>query len=56
MHLSDEMRAELERRLIEIEAESPEDAARRDLPARDAWLLGLLLLIGLVAVAIQQLA
>ncbi len=35
MHLSDEMRAELERRLDRIAAEQPDDLAFRDLPAAD---------------------
>lgn len=56
MDLSDEMRAELERRLAEIEAESPEESAARDLPASEAWVLGLLLLLALIGAAIQRLA
>lgn len=56
MHLSDEMRHELERRLNELEAESPEESAARNLPVADAWLLGLCLQLALLAAAILRLA
>lgn len=56
MHLSDGMRTELERRLKELEAESSEESAARNLPAADAWLLGLCLLVALIAAAVQRLA
>ncbi len=43
MHLSDAMRAELERRLARIAHEQAEDPAFRDLPATDVgWLVAFL--------------
>jgi hypothetical protein len=46
MHRSDDMRAELERRLTHIAGEQRDDPAFRDLPATD---VGLLLAFGVVA-------
>jgi hypothetical protein len=43
MHLSDAMRAELERRLADIAREQADDPAFRDLPTTDVgWLLAFL--------------
>jgi hypothetical protein len=54
MSMSDAMRAELDRRLAELDAEPPAEAAARELPAGDARWLAVLLVAALVGVAIQQ--
>jgi hypothetical protein len=54
MSMSDAMRAELDRRLAELEAEPPASASARDLPVGDTRWLGVLLLVALEGVAIQQ--
>lgn len=54
MHLSDDMRAELERRLALIASEQPDDPAFRDLPTIDvAWLLALFV-IAIVGTVFMQ--
>ncbi len=54
MKLSDEMNAELERRLTLAERERADDPAFADLPRADGIALLLLLAVSLVGVAIQQ--
>jgi hypothetical protein len=54
MHLSDAMRAELERRLADIAREQADDPAFRDLPAADVASLVILLVGAVVGTVLLQ--
>jgi len=54
MQLSDDMRAELERRLERIAAEQPDDPAFRDLPAADVVCLLALVVFAAVGTVLLQ--
>jgi hypothetical protein len=54
MHLSDAMRAELERRLAEIAREQADDPAFRDLPSADVAALVMLLAVAVVGTVLLQ--